>query len=113
MAWLLLLLTGLLEVVWATAAGYSQGFTRLGPSLVVVAVIPITFFLLSEVMKRLPAGTAYAVWTGIGSVGTSLVGIATFDDPVGPVRLAGLGAVIGGIMLLKMSEGSKAPKPVR
>jgi quaternary ammonium compound-resistance protein SugE len=105
MVWVLLLLTGMLEVVWATAAGYSEGFTRLGPSLVVVAVMPLTFYLLSVVMRRLPAGTAYAIWTSIGTAGTALLGILAFGDPANPPRLGGLALVLAGVMLLRLADG--------
>ena len=105
--WLLLLFTGLLEVVWATAAGYSDGFTRLAPTLVVVAVMPVTFFLLALVMRRMAAGTAYAIWTALGSAGTVLLGIIAFDDPVTPGRLAGLALVIVGVVLLKLADGRR------
>lgn len=105
MTWVLLFITGLLEVVWATAAGYSDGFTKLVPSLVVFAVMPVTFYLLSVVMRRLPAGTAYAIWTSIGTAGTAILGIVVFGDPVGVFRVLGLGLVITGVVMLRLSDG--------
>lgn len=110
MVWVLLLLTGLLEVVWATAAGYSEGFTKLGPSLVVVAVMPFSFYLLSVVMKRLPPGTAYAIWTSIGTAGTAVLGILAFGDPANLPRLGGLVLVISGVVMLRMADGGGKPK---
>jgi len=110
MVWFLLFLTGILEVVWATAAGYSEGFTRLGPSLVVVAVMPLTFYLLSVVMRHLPAGTAYAIWTSIGTAGTAVLGVAAFGDSVNLPRVAGLALVIAGVVMLRMADGAGRPE---
>jgi len=108
--WLLLIVTGLLEVVWATAAGYSDGFTKLGPSLVVFAVMPITFYLLSVVMRRLPAGTAYAIWTSIGTAGTAILAVVAFGDPVDALRILALGLVIAGVVILRLADGDSVPE---
>jgi quaternary ammonium compound-resistance protein SugE len=108
--WVLLFVTGMLEVVWATAAGYSEGFTKLVPSLVVVAVMPFTFYLLSVVMRRLPAGTAYAIWTSIGTAGTAVLGVLAFGDPANLPRLGGLALVIAGVVMLRMADGRGQPK---
>jgi quaternary ammonium compound-resistance protein SugE len=110
MVWVLLFITGMLEVVWATAAGYSEGFTKLGPSLVVLAVMPVTFYLLSIVMRHLPAGTAYAIWTSIGTAGTALLGILAFGDPANSVRLGGLALVIAGVVILRIADGRGQPE---
>lgn len=110
MVWLFLFLAGMLEVAWATAAGYSEGFTRLGPSLVVIAVMPLTFYLLAVVTRKLPAGTAYAIWTSIGTAGTVLLGILAFGDPASFPRLGGLALVIAGVVMLKLADSQGQPK---
>lgn len=104
MVWLLLLVAGALEIVWATAAGESDAFTDLWPSVVVLACMPLTFWLLALVTRRLPAGTAYAIWTGFGAAGTALVGIATRGEGAGALRLTGLALVIAGVVLLRIAE---------
>ena len=88
MAWIALLLAGLLEIVWATSMKLSHGFTRLTPSLVTLVAMALSFWLLSVAMRTLPLGTAYAVWTGIGTVGTVLLGILLFGEAATAIRLA-------------------------
>ncbi|PIT53041.1 multidrug transporter [Snodgrassella alvi] len=101
MAWLSLLLAGLLEVVWAIGLKYSQNFTKLTPSIITLVALVGSFLLLAQSMRSLPVGTAYAVWTGIGAVGATIVGIIVFREPAGALRLISLGLIIIGIIGLK------------
>ncbi|WP_239351340.1 quaternary ammonium compound efflux SMR transporter SugE [Snodgrassella communis] len=101
MAWLSLLLAGLLEVVWAIGLKYSQNFTKLTPSIITLVALVGSFLLLAQSMRSLPVGTAYAVWTGIGAVGATIVGIIVFKEPAGVMRLISLGLIIIGIIGLK------------
>ncbi|PIT11121.1 multidrug transporter [Snodgrassella alvi] len=101
MAWLSLLLAGLLEVVWAIGLKYSQNFTKLTPSIITLVALVGSFLLLAQSMRSLPVGTAYAVWTGIGAVGATIVGIIVFREPAGVMRLISLGLIIIGIIGLK------------
>ncbi|KDN14217.1 multidrug transporter [Snodgrassella communis] len=101
MAWLSLLLAGLLEVVWAIGLKYSQNFTKLTPSIITLVALVGSFLLLAQSMRSLPVGTAYAVWTGIGAVGATIVGIIVFKEPAGSLRLISLGLIIIGIIGLK------------
>lgn len=101
MAWLYLLVAGLLEVVWATAMKYSEGFTRLGPSVVTLVAMIASFALLAAAMKTLPLGTAYGVWTGIGAIGSVLVGILLLGESAAPARLLFLALIVIGIVGLQ------------
>ena len=102
MAWAALLIAGLLEVVGAVCLKFSQGFTRVGYSLSVLAAFAASFYLLSLSATVLPIGTAYAVWTGIGAAGTGLCGMILFGEPRNAMRVASLGLVILGAMGLKL-----------
>ena len=102
MVWFALLLAGLMEIGWAIGLKYSQNFTRLTPSLLTIIAMIISFWLLSYAMKTLPVGTAYAVWTGIGAVGTVILGIVLFNEPATPARLLCVGLIIAGIAGLKI-----------
>ncbi len=102
MAWLYVAIAGTCEIVWAIGLRYTAGFTRLGPSVVTVAAMGISVFLLALAMRSLPVGTAYAVWTGIGAVGTALLGIALFGEPATAARLACIGLILAGIVGLKL-----------
>jgi quaternary ammonium compound-resistance protein SugE len=102
MAWLLLLIAGLLEVGWAVGLKYTEGFTRLVPSVLTLISMAASVGMLGLALKTLPIGTAYAVWTGIGAVGTAILGIALFGDPAGIARLACIGLIIAGIVGLKL-----------
>lgn len=102
-AWLLLVIAGLFEVVWALGLKYTQGFSRLGPTLLTIAAMAISFLLLAQSLRTIPVGTAYAVWTGIGAVGTVLCGILLFGEPVGFWRIVCILLVVGGIFGLKLS----------
>lgn len=105
MAWMLLLAAGVLEIVWAFTMKLSQGFTRLGPSVVTFLAMFASFGLLSISMKTLPLGTAYTVWTGIGAVGAFLVGIAVLGEAATPMRLLAATLIVTGIVMMKLSSG--------
>ncbi|MDN2565950.1 multidrug efflux SMR transporter [Aquibium sp. A9E412] len=106
MAWLLLFLAGLLEIVWAFFMKLSQGFTLPAPSAVTVVTMIVSFALLSVSMRTLPLGTAYTVWTGIGAVGAFAVGIVVLGEPVTALRLLAAALIVGGIVLMRLSGGS-------
>jgi quaternary ammonium compound-resistance protein SugE len=102
MHWIVLLLAGLLEVVWAVGLKYTEGFTRLVPSAVTLAAMAGSVILLGLALRALPLGTAYAVWTGIGTVGTVLWGIMMLDEPANAARLACIAMIVLGIAGLKL-----------
>lgn len=102
MAWLLLLIAGLLEVGWAVGLKYTEGFTRLVPSVLTLLSMAASVGMLALALKTLPMGTAYAVWTGIGAVGTAILGIVLFGDPAGISRIACIGLIVAGIVGLKL-----------
>jgi len=104
MTWALLFCAGLLEVAWAYAMKQSEGFTRLEPTLLTIAAMIASFWLLSLSLRTLPLGTAYAVWTGIGAVGTFLVGIAILGEAATPMRLLAAALIVAGIALMKLSS---------
>jgi quaternary ammonium compound-resistance protein SugE len=103
MAWVLLLVAGVLEVVWAFTMKLSQGFTRTGPTVVTLFAMLASFALLSISMKTLPLGTAYTVWTGIGAVGAFIVGVAILNEPVTFGRIVAAGLIVFGLILMKSS----------
>ena len=103
MPWLILLVAGLCEVCWAIGLKYTEGFTRLWPSVGTVAAMVASVGLLGLAMRTLPVGTAYAVWTGIGAVGTVLFGILLFGEPATVARLACVGLIVAGILGLKLT----------
>lgn len=105
MAWIILIVAGLLEVVWATALSRTEGFTRLWPSVLAISTALLSFVLLSSVMKNLPVGTAYAVWVGIGAVGVVIAGIVAMGEDASWQRLAFVGLIVAGIIGLKAVEG--------
>ena len=102
MAWWLLLVAGLLEVAWAIGLKYTEGFTRWWPSVGTLAAMALSVMLLALAMRTLPVGTAYAVWTGIGAVGTVVLGIVLFGEPATAVRLACIALIVFGIAGLKV-----------
>lgn len=102
MAWFILTLAGLLEVVWAIGLKYTEGFSRLWPSVGTVAAMIASVLLLALAMKTLPVGTAYAVWTGIGSIGAVLLGIMLFNEPATAARLGCVTLIVAGIVGLKL-----------
>ena len=103
MTWLILVLAGLLEVVWAIGLKYTEGFTRLVPSLVTLAAMGASFWLLSLAMRTLPLGTAYAVWVGIGAVGAAIAGVVVFGEHMNALKAISLCLVIAGIIGLKLA----------
>jgi quaternary ammonium compound-resistance protein SugE len=102
MAWFMLFVAGLMEVGWAIGLKYTDGFTRLVPSILTLAAMAASLALLGLVLKTLPIGTAYAVWTGIGAVGTAILGIVLFGDPATVARLLCIGLIVAGIAGLKL-----------
>ena len=103
MAWIILFVAGLLEVVWAYSMKQSDGFTRLVPSLVTIVAMVASFGLLSWSMRVLPLGTAYTVWTGIGAVGAMILGIVFLGESLGVMRLAAAGLIVAGLVLMRLS----------
>ena len=101
MAWLYLFIAGGLEVFWSTFLKLSEGFTKLWPSVWAVVGMIASFFFLSQATKTLPMGTAYAIWTGIGTVGTVILGIVLFAEPVTAMRLGCIALIVTGILGLK------------
>jgi len=104
MAWIYLVIAGLFEVAWAIGLKYTEGFTRPWPSLGTVAAMAVSFWLLALSLNTLPVGTAYAVWTGIGAVGTAVLGIWLFGEPRHPMRLACILLIVAGIAGLKLTS---------
>lgn len=102
MSWILLIIAGLCEVAWALGLKATEGFTRLGPTLLTLAALLISVVLLGIAARSLPIGTAYAVWTGIGAVGTVLGGILWFGEPVTVARLVCVSLIVSGIVGLKV-----------
>ena len=103
MAWVYLVIAGILEVAWAIGMKQSQGWTRLWPSVWTLAAMIVSFWLLSIAMHRLPAGTAYAVWTGIGAAGTALLGIVILKEPATAARIACIVLIVCGVLGLKLA----------
>jgi len=103
MSWIILFIAGLLEVVWAIGLKYTQGFTRLTPSVITVSAMIVSIVLLSWAMRSLPVGTAYAVWTGIGAVGAAITGILLLGESASLARIASLALIVAGIIGLKLS----------
>jgi len=103
MSWIYLVLAGVLEVVWAVGLKYSQGFTRPLPSAVTVVAMLAGFWLLAEALKTIPLGTGYAVWVGIGAVGTAVLGMLLFREPASVARLLCIGLIVAGIAGLKLT----------
>src|SRR5260221_1036799 len=105
LAWLMLVLAGILDVLWALSLKYAQGYTRLGWSLASLALLALLVILLGRSLLVLPVGTAYAVWTGIGAAGTVMMGILLFGESADPERLAWIGLIVIGISGLKLRSG--------
>jgi quaternary ammonium compound-resistance protein SugE len=103
MAWIILLLAGLFEIAWAIGLKYTEGFSKLWPSVGTIGAMVVSIVLLAMATKQLPLGTAYAVWTGIGAVGAVTLGIVLFGEPAGLLRLASVALVVVGIVGLKLS----------
>ena len=105
-AWLLLIAAGLLEVVWAIGLKYTEGFSRLVPSVITIAAMIASVWLLAMALKSIPVGTGYAVWTGIGAVGTAILGIILFNEAATIARIACIGLIVAGIFGLKLVSSS-------
>jgi quaternary ammonium compound-resistance protein SugE len=103
MAWVILVLAGLFEVGWAIGLKYTEGFTRLWPSVWTVLAMILSLWLLGIAMKSLPVGTAYAVWVGVGAVGTVILGIVLLGEPAGAGRLVSVALIVAGIVGLKLA----------
>lgn len=103
MPWILLVVAGLFEVGWAIGLKYTEGFTRLWPSVGTVLAMVVSFWLLGAAMKSLPVGTAYGVWVGVGSVGTVVLGIVLFGEPANAARLISVTLIVAGIVGLKLA----------
>lgn len=95
-------MAGLLEIGWAIGIRYTEGFTRLIPSLIVGAMMALSFYLLAQAIKSIPIGTAYAVWVGIGAVGVAIIGMVWFKEPVEPLRILCLLMIVAGVAGLKL-----------
>lgn len=102
MAWIILITAGLFEIGWAVGLKYTHGFTRLVPTGLTIASMVISLGLLGLALRTLPLGTAYAIWTGVGTVGTALLGMWLFGEPVQALRLACIGLIVAGIVGLKL-----------
>ena len=105
MAWLVLFIAGIFEVGWAVGLKYSEGFTRPGPTLATVAALLTSMGLLGIAVRTLPLGTAYAVWTGVGTVGTAVLGILLFREPATAARLFCIALIVAGIAGLRLTTG--------
>lgn len=104
MAWLYLFVAGLMEVAWAVGLKYTQGFTRLWPSLWTGAALVLSMVLLAAALRTLPLGTAYAVWTGIGAAGTAALGVILFGEPANAARVACIALIVAGVVGLKLTS---------
>ena len=106
MEWVYLLVAGLFEVGWAIGLKYTEGFTKLGPSVATIIGMILSFGLLSLALRTLPIGTAYAIWTGIGAVGTAVLGMVLFKEPADAARLVCIGLIVAGVIGLKLVSPS-------
>jgi len=103
MNWIILVIAGLFEMAWAIGLKYTEGFTRLWPTVWTVAAMIISLWLLGIAMKSLPVGTAYSIWVGVGAVGTVILGIVLFGEPANPARIISVALIIAGIIGLKLA----------
>ena len=106
MAWIYLFLAGLLEVAWVFGLKASHGFSRPLPTLLTIACMIASFWLLALAMRTLPLGTSYAIWTGIGTLGAFIVGVVAFNESLDPLRIASVGLIVAGMAGLKLGAGS-------
>lgn len=104
MAWLYLTIAGMLEVVWAIGLKYTEGFTRLTPSLITIVAMVASVWFLALALKTIPVGTGYAIWTGIGAVGTAILGIVLFAEPATAARIGCIALIVAGIFGLKLAS---------
>ena len=110
MSWLILVVAGLFEIGWAIGLKYTDGFSKLWPTVWTLASMIVSLGLLGVAMKSLPVGTAYAVWVGVGAVGTAILGIVLLGEPANPGRLISLGLIVAGIIGLKLATVAPAAK---
>lgn len=103
MAWIILVIAGLFEIVWAIGLKYTESFTRLWPSVATLLAMIVSVWLLAITMRSLPVGTAYAIWVGIGAVGTVILGIVLFGEAVNSIRIISILLIVAGIIGLKLS----------
>ena len=104
MDWLLLIIAGVFEIIWATGLKYTEGFTRLWASMGTLAAMAVSMVLLAQALKTIPVGTGYAIWTGIGAAGTAVMGIGLFGESRHVLRLLCIGLIVAGIVGLKFSS---------
>lgn len=102
LAWLWVILAGFMEIIWVIGLKHTQGFTRFLPSVITITIMAMSFVLLSQALRVIPIGTAYAVWTGIGAAGGAIAGIVLFGEPATLLRVACIGLIIAGIVGLKL-----------
>ena len=102
LAWLWVVLAGCMEIIWVVGLKRTEGFTKLGPSVITIAIMAASFVLLSQALRVIPIGTAYAVWTGIGAAGAAAAGILLFGESANPLRIACIALIIAGIVGLKL-----------
>lgn len=103
MSWIILLCAGLFEIVWAIGLKYTEGFTRLWPTVGTLAAMAVSVWMLGIAMKTLPVGTAYAIWVGVGAVGTVILGVVLFDEPVNALRIGSVALIVVGLIGLKLA----------
>ena len=103
MAWIHLIIAGVLEIFWAISLKYTEGFSRLWPSVLTIAGMIASFYFLAQALKTIPVGTGYAIWTGIGAAGTAILGIILFSEPASWPRLVCIGLIVSGIIGLKLT----------
>jgi quaternary ammonium compound-resistance protein SugE len=104
MSWSYLFIAGLLEIMWAIGLKYTEGFTRVWPSVITIVAMVASVWFLALALKTIPVGTGYAVWTGIGAVGTAILGIVLFAEPASGARLVCIGLIVAGILGLKLAS---------
>lgn len=105
MAWIQLMIAGLLEIGWATGLKYTEGFTKLWPSVWTIIALTVSMWLLAAAARTLPIGTAYAIWTGIGAAGTAVLGMFLFGESASAARILCIGLIIAGVLGLKLAGG--------
>lgn len=103
MAWTHLIIAGALEIFWAISLKYTDGFSKLGPSVLTIFGMIASFYFLAQALKTIPVGTGYAIWTGIGAAGTAILGIILFSEPASWLRLLCIGLIVTGIIGLKLT----------
>lgn len=105
MAWIYLVVAGVLEIVWAVGIKYTEGFSRLVPSAIVIVAMAASVYCLAQALKSIPVGTGYAIWTGIGAAGTAIFGMILFAEPATALRIGCIGLIVAGIVGLKVAGG--------